>query len=188
MKYLHTRNYITTWTYSRTDCWSLQINNSHYTNSWIERIKYTTQKTSKSHFISAWCENNNSAQWYHVKSVTHQSCCPFSPSLRRLRLCWGRRPRCFRRWGGRRWGGDACWGRSDAAHGVYIWSHRSAGNLDLFPKIAWKSCCVHSQEGDDEDSEAADQLLTSHTDADTTIIFTTGEGRSGSFFYQIFIY
>lgn len=39
------------------------------------------------------------------------------------------------------------------------------------------SCCVPPQEGDDEDSdEATDKLLTSHPDADTTIIFMTGEG------------
>uniref|UniRef100_A0A3P8SFR5 Translocon-associated protein subunit alpha n=1 Tax=Amphiprion percula TaxID=161767 RepID=A0A3P8SFR5_AMPPE len=35
---------------------------------------------------------------------------------------------------------------------------------------------IQASEGDEEDSdEAADKLLTSHSDADTTIIFTTGE-------------
>lgn len=56
-------------------------------------------------------------------------------------------------------------------------------NSSTKPLAAWQwsysvlSCCVHSQEGDEEDSdEAADQLITSHPDADTTIIFMTGEG------------
>ena len=43
------------------------------------------------------------------------------------------------------------------------------------------SCCVRPQEGDEEDAdEAADKLLASHPEADTTIIFTTGEGWVGS--------
>lgn len=41
--------------------------------------------------------------------------------------------------------------------------------------------CVGLQEGDDSDAEAADKLMTSHPDADTTIIFMTGEGWSASF-------
>lgn len=40
------------------------------------------------------------------------------------------------------------------------------------------SRCVVCQEGDDDDSEGDDKLLTSHADADTTIVFTTGEGES----------
>lgn len=39
------------------------------------------------------------------------------------------------------------------------------------------SSCVHHQEGDeDETDEAADAPVKSHPDADTTIIFTSGEG------------
>ncbi|XP_053171822.1 translocon-associated protein subunit alpha-like [Scomber japonicus] len=34
---------------------------------------------------------------------------------------------------------------------------------------------IQNTEGDDDDSEAADKLMTSHPDADTTIIFMTGE-------------
>ncbi len=49
------------------------------------------------------------------------------------------------------------------------------------------SCCNPRQEGDEDDTdEAADKLLTSHPDADTTIIFMTGEGLWRSVF-QIFI-
>lgn len=45
-------------------------------------------------------------------------------------------------------------------------------------------CCVPSQDGDDDDTdEAADKPLTSHPDADTTIIFVTGEGWLGSCVY-----
>lgn len=41
------------------------------------------------------------------------------------------------------------------------------------------SCCISPQEGDkdDTDDEDADKQLASHSDADTTIIFITGEGR-----------
>lgn len=43
------------------------------------------------------------------------------------------------------------------------------------------SCCVPPQEGEEDDAdEAADKLLASHPEADTTIIFTTGEGWFGS--------
>lgn len=39
------------------------------------------------------------------------------------------------------------------------------------------SCDVPPQDRDEEDSdEAADKLLSSHPEADTTIIFMTGEG------------
>lgn len=42
---------------------------------------------------------------------------------------------------------------------------------------------VPPQEGDEEDSdEAADKLMTAHPDADTTILFMTGEGWFRSFF------
>lgn len=43
--------------------------------------------------------------------------------------------------------------------------------------------CVNSQEGDDdadEDSENVEKSVMSHPDVDTTILFTTGEGWSGS--------
>lgn len=43
------------------------------------------------------------------------------------------------------------------------------------------SLAVNPQEGDeDESEEPADQLLASNPDADTTIIFMTGEGWSDS--------
>lgn len=40
-------------------------------------------------------------------------------------------------------------------------------------------CCVAPQDGggDEEADEYEDKALSSHPDADTTIIFTTGEGR-----------
>ena len=54
------------------------------------------------------------------------------------------------------------------------------------------SCVVPPQEGDEEDpDEAADKQITAHPDADTTILFMTGEGRFGSFFpgfYSISFY
>ena len=40
-------------------------------------------------------------------------------------------------------------------------------------------CRVHPQEAEEEESdEGADKLATVHPDADTTILFTTGEGWS----------
>lgn len=51
--------------------------------------------------------------------------------------------------------------------------------------------CVPPQEGggDEEADEDEDKPLSSHPDADTTIIFTTGEGRCGSWsvFYSLFL-
>lgn len=38
------------------------------------------------------------------------------------------------------------------------------------------SCVCHQEGHEDDSDEAADKLLASHPDADTTIIFTTGEG------------
>lgn len=47
------------------------------------------------------------------------------------------------------------------------------------------SCDVPPQEGDEDDAdEAGDKQLTSHPDADTTIIFMTGEGCFVFFFIQ----
>lgn len=44
--------------------------------------------------------------------------------------------------------------------------------------------CIPPQDGDDDDTdEATDKTLTSHPDADTTIIFVTGEGCLGSCVY-----
>lgn len=50
---------------------------------------------------------------------------------------------------------------------------------DMIVRLEVSFFCLHHQEGDEDDAEeAADKLVTSHPDADTTILFTTGEGLS----------
>lgn len=106
---------------------------------------------------------------------------------------WGRCgwPRCGSRWGrGGRRGRGAGWGRSDASHGLYILGFcQRLCQPKLCP--AKTTGCVPPQEGggDEEADEDEDKPLSSHPDADTTIIFTTGEGRCGSWsvFYSLFL-